>query len=94
MVLLIHLIFTAILNWRECGSKSVKRQKFQDKSNETEHADTENRIGVTRGEGVVEGKMDKGDQLYGDGRKVNFWWWALCRVDRSKNKTFYKWNLL
>lgn len=74
MVLLIHLIFTAILNWRECGSKAVKRQKFQDKSNETEHADTENRIGVTRGEGVVEGKMDKGDQLYGDGRKVNFWW--------------------
>ena len=44
------------------------------KSNENEHADTENRIGVTRGEGVVEGKMDKGDQLYGDGRKVNFWW--------------------
>lgn len=74
MVLLIHLIFTAILNWRECGSKAVKRQKFQDKSNENEHADTENRIGVTRGEGVVEGKMDKGDQLYGDGRKVNFWW--------------------
>ena len=55
-------------------SKSVKKQKFQDKSNKNEHADTENRIGVTRGEGVVEGKMDKGDQLYGDGAKVNFWW--------------------
>ena len=44
------------------------------KQSKNKHADTENRIGVTRGEGVVEGKMDKGDQLYGDGRKVNFWW--------------------
>lgn len=71
---MVWILLPRVHNWRDCGSKSVKKQKFHDKSNENEHADTENRIGVTRGEGVVEGKMDKGDQLSGDGRKVNFWW--------------------
>ena len=47
---------------------------------------TENRVVVTRGEGAeVEGKMDKGDQLYGDGWKLTFWWSAHCRVYRNRN---------
>lgn len=34
--------------------------------------DTENRVVVIREEGVGEGKMGKGDQLYGQGWKLNF----------------------
>ena len=39
------------------------------------HLDKWNREVVTRGEtGWGEGEMGKGDQLYGDRWKLNFWW--------------------
>lgn len=28
--------------------------------------------------------MDKGDQLYGDEKKLNFWWCAHCNVYRIR----------
>ena len=38
---------------------------------------------VSKGEGAEWGqqksaKMDKRDQMYGKGRKLNFWWWTCC----------------
>ena len=42
------------------------------KSNKNRHIDTENRVVVTRGE-VGGDQMHKGDQLYGDRQKLNFW---------------------
>lgn len=37
--------------------------------------DTENTRVVTRGEeGERKGELDKGSQIYGDGRKLDFWW--------------------
>ena len=35
----------------------------------------------------------KGDQLYGDRWKVNFWWWTHCRIYRIRNIMLYTWNL-
>lgn len=47
---------------------------------------TESRVVVIRGEGAeVEGKMDKGDQLYDEGWKLTFQWSAHCRVYRNRN---------
>ena len=43
------------------------------KPNKNKHIDTENGAVVTRGRGGREGEMGKGDQLYGDGWKLNFW---------------------
>ena len=37
--------------------------------------EVQRRVVVTLGEGDGgKGKMDKGDQLYGNGWKLNFWW--------------------
>ena len=42
------------------------------------HVDRENRVAVTRGEWGDgrgwEGETGRGNQLYGDGWKLNFWW--------------------
>ena len=54
------------------------------KANKTRHVNTENRVVVTRGEGAQcgrwgeEAKMVKRDQMYSEGWKLNFWWWACC----------------
>lgn len=40
------------------------------------YVDTENGVVVTRGEGDREDKMREGHQLYGEGWKAEFWWWA------------------
>ena len=58
-----------------------------DKPNKNKHVDVENRVVFTRG--VREGEMGKGDQVYGDGWKQNFWWWAPW----SSNIMLYMWNL-
>ena len=45
--------------------------------------DTDNSTVVTRGKGgelVVKGKWT---QLYGDGRRFDFWWWAHNSILRS-----------
>ena len=46
------------------------------KPNETEnkHTDTKIRVMITRGGVGVYDKIDKGDQFYGDGQKLNLWW--------------------
>lgn len=36
--------------------------------------------------------MGKGSQLYGDGCKLNFWWWACCSIYRSQNIMLYAQN--
>ena len=42
------------------------------KPNKNNHIDTENRVLLTEGEECKD-EMDKGGQLYGDERKLNFW---------------------
>ena len=67
------------------------------KPNKNRHVDSKNRVVVTRGEGMGSGvggrECGKWDQLYGDRRKINFWWWARRRVYVSWNTTLYTWNL-
>ena len=46
------------------------------KPNKNQPVDIENKVVVTREEGAGRrggGEMDKGDQLYGDRWKLNFW---------------------
>ena len=81
-----------------------KRQNKKTKPNKNKHLDSDMGVVVTRGgggEGWVggegegggrEGAMVKGE-LYGDGQKLNCWWWACCRVYKSRNTTLYLWNL-
>ena len=44
---------------------------------------------LPKGKGLREGEMGKGDQLYGDGWRINFWWGACCSVYRSRNIMSY-----
>ena len=39
------------------------------------HRYREQSSGYQRGKEWGEGKMGKGGQQYGDGWKLNFWWW-------------------
>ena len=74
-----------------------KLLKTKNKINEQakqNHIDREIRVVVTRGKGLGEGgrgccKMGKGDQLYGDRWKLNFWWWVHCSSYRSRNIILY-----
>lgn len=36
--------------------------------------------------------MGKGDELFAERWKLNFWWWAHCRVYRSRNTMLYSWS--
>lgn len=47
---------------------------------------------LPEGKGVGEGELDKGNLIYGNGRKLDFWWWALNSVYRYQN-IMYTWNL-
>lgn len=38
------------------------------------------------------GWWGKGDQTYGDGEKLNFWWSAGCRVYKGANIIVHTWN--
>lgn len=37
------------------------------------------------GGGAWEGQRSKELPVHADGLKLNFWWWACCSVDRSRN---------
>ena len=61
---------TISLTW----SLKNKVTKEMNQPNRNKHTDTENRTGVTRGEGGGEGETGKDRLLHGDTQKLNFWW--------------------
>ena len=62
-------------------------------SHKNKPIDTENRLMVITRDGTesgLEAKMGKGDQMYADEKKLNFWWWTQCSGKEEKYNT---WNL-
>ena len=56
-------------------------------SHENKPIDTENRLMVITRDGTesgLEAKMGKGDQIYADEEKLNFWWWTQCSGKEEK----------
>lgn len=56
--------------------RNIKRKNKQKNEQRKQNSliDTENRIEVAKGKRWGKGEMGKGDQLYCDERKLNFWW--------------------
>ena len=67
-----------------------KKNKINEetKLSKNKYVDTEYRVVVTSGEGEI-GKVN---QMYGDGRKLEFWSWTCYSVYRNRN-IMYLWNL-
>ena len=51
--------------------------------------DTENKLVVTRGEGVEGGQSRERAHVYGDGWQLDFWWGTRCSLYRSQNIMIY-----
>ena len=54
--------------------KKIYKINEETKPDKNQQVGTENKIVVTKGVGVGQGEMGKGDQLYGDRWKLKFWW--------------------
>lgn len=78
------------------NKKSYKQTKAKSRKKIKQKQTHRHRVVVTRGEGMDSGGRQwdgKADYLYGDRWKVSFWWWAHCRLYRSRDKILYTRNI-
>lgn len=64
---------------------AYKKQKIHEQTRSIKHIHAENTV-VIREKGAGSGKceMMKGDHLYGDEWRLNFWWWAHWSIYRNR----------